>query len=193
MSEQLKCSNDARFKLKAKLEEAVSCKAAVEEAAQTEQQRLTFALEEMRAEMEVLKAIYQDELDAAKRAAAENTRAATTQLGEQAEDALARLSSAHVKLEAAEKRLESLGVDAVSLQVLAACCSSSIRPASLFPQRFNALEVDKENELTAFADRIKAATASLQSLQDSARDSLLDAKQRNEQASSPTLHLELQN
>ncbi len=56
VSEQLKSSNDSRFKLKAKLEEAVSCKAAVEEAAQTEQQRLSFALEEMRAEMEVLKA-----------------------------------------------------------------------------------------------------------------------------------------
>jgi hypothetical protein len=119
VSEQLKSSNDARFKLKAKLEEAVSCKAALEEAAQTEQQRLSFALEEMRAEMEVLKAIYQEELDAAKRAAAENTRTATMQLGEQAEDALARLSSAHTKLEAAEKRLESLGVDAVSLQVIA--------------------------------------------------------------------------
>jgi hypothetical protein len=50
------------------------------------------------------------------------------------------------------------------------------------------LEVDKENELTAFADRIHTATASLQSLQDSARDSLLDAKQRNEQANRPTLH-----
>jgi hypothetical protein len=78
----------------------------------------------------VLKAIYQDELDAAKRAAAESTRAATTQLGEQAEDALARLSSAHVKLEAAEKRLESLGVDAVSLQVLAACASCSLDSAA---------------------------------------------------------------
>ncbi len=41
------------------------------------------------------------------------------QLGEQAEEALARLSAAHAKLQAAEKRLESLGVDAVSLQVCA--------------------------------------------------------------------------
>ena len=118
LSEQLKSSNESRIKLKSKLEDALASKCAQEETAQGEQQRLTFALEEMRAEMEVLKAIYQDELNAAKRAAAENTRAATTQLGEQAEDALARLGSAHVKLEAAERRLESLGVDAVSLQVL---------------------------------------------------------------------------
>lgn len=41
------------------------------------------------------------------------------QLGEQADEALARLSAAHAKLQAAEKRLESLGVDAVSLQVCA--------------------------------------------------------------------------
>ncbi len=80
MSEQLKSSNDARLKLKVKLDDALACKTAVEESAQSEQQRLTFALEEMRAEMEVLKAIYQDELDAAKRIAAENTRTATTQV-----------------------------------------------------------------------------------------------------------------
>ncbi len=59
MSEQLKVSNDSRFKLKSKLDDALASKSAAEEAAQSEQQRLTFALEEMRAEMEVLKAIYQ--------------------------------------------------------------------------------------------------------------------------------------
>jgi hypothetical protein len=80
VSEQLKCSNDARAKLKVKLDDALACKTAVEESASNEQQRLSFALEEMRAEMEVLKQIYQDELDAAKRVAAENTRAATSQV-----------------------------------------------------------------------------------------------------------------
>jgi hypothetical protein len=59
VSEQLKASNDSRFKLKSKLDDALASKGAAEEAAQSEQQRLTFALEEMRAEMEVLKAIYQ--------------------------------------------------------------------------------------------------------------------------------------
>jgi hypothetical protein len=52
-----------------------------------------------------------------KKAVAENTRAVTSQLGEQAEDALQRLSATHAKLEAVERRLESLGVDAVALQV----------------------------------------------------------------------------
>ena len=80
VSEQLKSSNDARLKLKMKLDDAVAGKTAAEESASSEQQRLTFALEETRAEMEVLKAIYQDELDAAKRAAADNTRAATSQV-----------------------------------------------------------------------------------------------------------------
>lgn len=182
MSEQLKSSNEARFKLKAKLEDALFSKAAVEESAQSEQQRLSFALEEMRAEMEVLKAIYQDELDAAKRAAAENTRAATSQLGEQAEEALARLSSAHTKLEACERRLESLGVDAVSLQVCVLLSSLFLQKRLCGPQRFNALELDKENELAAFGDRVKTATASLQVLRDSAADSLNDARERNEQA-----------
>lgn len=145
VNEQLKSSNEMRFKLKAKLEDALASKNAVEETAQTEQQRLSFALEEMRAEMEVLKAIYQDELDAAKKAAAEQTRTATSQLGEQvifppqfktanpqvltlgvqAEDALLRLSSAQTKLEAAERRLESLGVDAVSLQVRRGAAASA--------------------------------------------------------------------
>jgi hypothetical protein len=104
------------------------------------------------------------------------------QLGEQAEDALARLSSAQVKLEAAEKRLESLGVDAVSLQVRAHMLASLLVascPRSL--QRFNALEVDKENELAAFGDRIKAATTSLQLLRHAAVDSLQDAQDRNDQ------------
>ena len=58
----------------------VLAQARVQTHAQSEQQRLAFALEEMAAEMQVLKAIYQDELDAAKRIAAENTRTATTQV-----------------------------------------------------------------------------------------------------------------
>jgi hypothetical protein len=117
VSEQLKASNESRIKLKAKLEDVLSSKVAAEESAHSEQQRLTYALEEMRAEMEVLKAIYQDEINVVKKTAVESTRAATSQLGEQAEEALARLSAAQTKLEAAERRLESLGVDAVSLQV----------------------------------------------------------------------------
>ena len=120
VTEQLKASNDSRFKLKAKLEDVVASKAALEETAQSEQQRLAFALEEMAAEMQVLKAIYQDELDAAKKAAADSTRQATSQLGEQAEEAMAKMGAAQVKLEAAERRLETLGVDAVSLQVMCA-------------------------------------------------------------------------
>ncbi len=129
MSEQLKSSNESRLKLKVKLEDALAAKSAAEETAQSEQQRLSFAVEELRAEMEVLKAIYQEELDTAKKAAAENTRAATSQLGEQAEEALARLSSAQTKLEAAERRLESLGVDAVSLQVCDLRCAVALAAA----------------------------------------------------------------
>ncbi len=53
VSEQLKASNDSRFKLKQKLEEAVAQKSAVEDAAQSEQQRLAFALQEAEAEMQV--------------------------------------------------------------------------------------------------------------------------------------------
>ena len=54
-------------------------------------------------------------------------------------------------------------------------------------QRFNALEVDKENELAAFGDRVKAATASLQVLRQAAQHSLHDAQQRNEQVHAATL------
>jgi hypothetical protein len=48
-------------------------------------------------------------------------------------------------------------------------------------QRFHALEADKENELTAFCDRVKSATASLNMMRDAAADSLQDARERNEQ------------
>ena len=125
VTEQLKASNDSRFKLKAKLEDVVASKSLLEETAQSEQQRLAFALEEMAAEMQVLKAIYQDELDAAKKAAADSTRQATSQLGEQAEEAMAKMGAAQVKLEAAERRLETLGVDAVSLQVMCAAAAAA--------------------------------------------------------------------
>ena len=54
-------------------------------------------------------------------------------------------------------------------------------------QRFNALEVDKENELAAFGDRVKAASANLQVLRDAAADSLHEAQERNEQVSTLTL------
>ena len=131
VTEQLKASNDSRFKLKAKLEDVVASKAALEETAQSEQQRLAFALEEMAAEMQVLKAIYQDELDAAKKAAADSTRQATSQLGEQAEEAMAKMGAAQVKLEAAERRLETLGVDAVSLQVMCAAAAAAAAAAAV--------------------------------------------------------------
>jgi hypothetical protein len=52
-------------------------------------------------------------------------------------------------------------------------------------QRFNTLELEKENELVAFGERVKAATVSLQALRDSANDTLIEAQQRNEQARDP--------
>ena len=85
-------------------------------------------------------------------------------------------------LEAAERRLESLGVDAVALQVRASGGGEGGVKYLCCWQRFNALEVDKENELAAFGERITAATASLLTLRDTASLSLRDAKERNEQA-----------
>ncbi len=120
-----------------------------------------------------------------KKAAAENTRAVTSQLGEQAEDALQRLSATHAKLEAAERRLESLGVDAVALHVGAcwgygvARCVDASRSASM-PWKWT------RNVLAAFGELIASATANMLTLQAAASLSLQDAQHRNEQAAPPS-------